>query len=292
MVDYIMGSTYAEIDPDESPCIILSYGHILTIESMDGHIEIAKYYIISDDTNGENSIIGLKSRSVPFSTSELKNCPMCRSPLRNINRYGRIVRRAWIDEATKKFIIWVNAQFIPLASRIEQAEAKLRESVTEKQPPKSPLPGQAELSSALDKLSLEQIGLTGSRDQQIKVVLKACKANSRYKDISWLRNDIKRFLKEVNKAEQPISRIHDLVQDARKHHGVNTEIIDLPSVLQVHNRLLVTVLLLRCDYAILSDFVTHGCDMASGGNLRNVYLNLASNRKDCENLMQESRSRQ
>jgi len=204
MVDYIMGSTYAEINLDESPCIIPSCGHILTLESMDGHMEIAKYYTISDDTNGENAIIGLKSRSVPFSTSELKNCPMCRSPLRNINRYGRTVRRAWIDEATKKFIVWANAQFVPLASRMEQAEANLRESVTEKQPPNSPLPGLAELSSALDKLSLEQIGLIGSRDQQIKVVLKACKANARYKDISLLRVDIKRFLKEVDEAEQHI----------------------------------------------------------------------------------------
>ncbi len=86
-----MGFTYAEIDLDENPCIIPSCGHILTLESMDGHMEIAKYYTISDDTNAEKSIIALKSSSVPFSTSELKSCPMCRSPLRNINRYGRIV---------------------------------------------------------------------------------------------------------------------------------------------------------------------------------------------------------
>ncbi|MCJ1286467.1 hypothetical protein MMC26_005812 [Xylographa opegraphella] len=293
MVDYILGSTYAEIDLDESPCIIPSCGHILTLESMDGHMEIANYYyIISDDTTCENSIIGLKSRSVPFSTSELKNCPMCRSPLRNINRYGRIVRRAWIDEATKKFIVWANARFVPLASRMEQAEAKLRKSVTEKQAHKSPLPRQAELSSALGKLSLEQIVLTGSRDQQIKVVLEACKADPRYKDIPRLRKDIKTFLTEVDEAEQPISRIHGLVQDAHKYRGVNTEIADIPSVLQVRNRLLATVLLLRCDYAIFFDFVTHGSGMASGDNPRGFRLNLAPNRKDCENLIEEARSRQ
>ncbi len=284
MVDYIMGSTYAEIDLDDNPCIVPSCGHILTLESMDGHMDIAKYYTVSEDTGSENPIIGLKSGSVPFSTSELKNCPMCRSPLRNINRYGRIVRRAWIDEATKKFIVWANAQFVPLASRMEQVEAKFREPVTEK--PTS------ELSFALDRLSLKQIEVIGSRDQQIKIVLKACNSIARYKEISRLRKDIQRYLKEVDEAEQPISRIHDLVQDARKHRGVNTEIIDLPSVLQVHNRLLTTVLLLRCDYAILSDFVTHGYTMASGGNLENLCFNLAANRKDCENLMQESRSRQ
>ncbi|KAL8674153.1 MAG: hypothetical protein Q9168_001447 [Polycauliona sp. 1 TL-2023] len=292
MVDYIMGFTYAEIDLDETPCIVPSCGHILTLESMDGHMEIANYYTISDDNSVENSVVGLKSRSVPFSTSELKNCPMCRSPLRNINRYGRIVRRAWIDEATKKFIVWANAHFVPLASKMEQAEAKFRESVTEKQNPKSPLLEQAELSLALDKLSLEPIRLIGSRDQQIKVVLKACKANARYKDSFLLRVDIKRFLKEVDEAEQPISRIHGLVQDARNHRGVDTEITDVPSVLQVRNRLLATVLLLRCDYAILFDFVIHGGGTASGKNLRDFRLSLALNRKDCENLIQESRSRQ
>ncbi|KAL8993845.1 MAG: hypothetical protein Q9169_006042 [Polycauliona sp. 2 TL-2023] len=292
MVDYIMGFTYAEIDLDETPCIVPSCGHILTLESMDGHMEIANYYTISDDTNVENSVVGLKSRSVPFSTSELKNCPMCRSPLRNINRYGRIVRRAWIDEATKKFIVWANAHFVPLASKMEQAEAKFRESVTEKQNPKSPLLEQAELPSALDKLSLEPIRLIGARDQQIKVVLKACKANARYKDSFLLRVDIKRFLKEVDEAEQPISRIHGLVQDARNHRGVDTEITDVPSVLQVRNRLLATVLLLRCDYAILFDFVIHGGGTASGKQGRDFRLSLALNRKDCENLIQESRSRQ
>ncbi|KAL8832320.1 MAG: hypothetical protein Q9170_004932 [Blastenia crenularia] len=123
-------------------------------------------------------------------------------------------------------------------------------------------------------------------------VLKACKANARYKDSFLLRIDIKRFLKEVDEAEQPISRIHGLVQDARNHRGVDTEITDVPSVLQVRNLLLATVLLFRCDYAILFKFVIHGGGTASGKNLRDFRLSLALNRKDCENLIQESRSRQ
>ncbi|KAL8963110.1 MAG: hypothetical protein Q9193_000584 [Seirophora villosa] len=289
MVDYIMGSTYAEINLDENPCIVPSCGHILTLESMDGHMEIGSYYTVSDDPCAENSIIGLKSRSVPFSTSELKNCPMCRSPLRNINRYGRIVRRAWIDEATKKFIVWANAQFVPLASRMEQAEVNFREPVNEEQTLKS---GQRKLPSALAKMSLEPVRLIGSRAQQWKVVRKACGENARYKESFGLRSDIQKFLSEVDEAEQPISRIHALVQDARNHRGVETEFTGVPSVLQVRNRLLATALLLRCDYAILFDFITQGGGTASGKNMRDVRLNLALNRKDCENMIQESRSRQ
>ncbi|KAL9012461.1 MAG: hypothetical protein Q9173_002777 [Seirophora scorigena] len=271
MVDYIMGSTYAEINLDDNPYIVPSCGHLLTLESMDGHMEISSYYTVSDDPCVENSIIGLKS-----------------SPLRNINRYGRIVRRAWIDEATKKFIVWANAQFVPLASRMEQAEAKLRESVTEKQTLKS----EAKLSSALDKVSLEPVRLIGSRAQQMKVIFKACRENARYKESFWLRSDIQKFLSEVDEAEQPISRIHALVQDARDHRGVDAEFTDVPSVLQVRNRLLATALLLRCDYAILFDFIIHGGGTASGKNMRDVRLNLALNRKNCEDMIQESRSRQ
>lgn len=285
-VDYIMGSTYGEIDLDESPCIIPSCGHILTLESMDGHMEIAKYYTISDDISAEEPIMALKSSSVPFSASDLKNCPMCRSPLRNINRYGRIVRRAWIDEATRKFIVWANARFIPLASRIDQVEARLREPVPEKNTSNS------QLSLALDKLSLEPLRLTGSRNEQIKAVFKALNSDSRYKDIFLLRTAIIKHLQEVDEAEQPISKIHNLVQDARKNRGVTTEITDVPSVLQVRNRLLATVLLLRCDYDILFDFITHSAGSAAGKTLRDVRLNLALGRKDCEKLMKESESRQ
>lgn len=286
MVDYIMGSTYAEIDLDENPCIIPSCGHILSRESMDGHMEIAKHYVVSDDADAEQPIIALRSSSVPFSASDLKNCPMCRAPLRNINRYGRIVRRAWIDEATKKFIVWANSQFVPLASRLEQAETRLAEPVSKSQVT------DLKLSSALDRLSLEPIRLTGSRDGQIKVVAKAVKSDTRYKEILLLRKAIKKHLEEVDEAEQPIGRIRDLVEDARKNMGVTAEITDIPSVLQVRNRLLATVLLLRCDYDILFDFITHSAGTASGKNERDIRLNLTLARTDCEKLVEESQTRQ
>ncbi|ERF70407.1 hypothetical protein EPUS_05226 [Endocarpon pusillum Z07020] len=295
MVDYITWSTYSEIDLDKNPCIIPTCGHILTQESMDALMEMPKYYTFSEAPGAENSIIALKSSSVPFSTSELKSCPLCRLPLRNINRYGRIVRRAWIDEATKKFIVWANSRFVPLASSIEQAEEKFRAPVTERKTPKHTLRGQTQLSSAVDERSLESIRLIGSRDEQIRVVFKIFHNDARYKDIFPLRNAIRKFLHEVDEREQPISRIHDLVRDARKHHPGSTEIAtDLPSVLQVRNRLLATILLLRCDYAILLDFITQGVPMlaASPNNPPGLHLNLASNRQDCERLIQESRTRQ
>ena len=292
MVDYIMGSTYAEVDLDESPCIVPFCGHLLALESMDGHMDMRKHYEFSNDPGNENLIIALKSNSVPFESSELKNCPMCRMPLRNINRYGRIVRRAWIDEATKKFIVWANSQFVPLASRMEQAEVHLSESAENHESLQSQRSKQEQLSAALKHLYLESIRLVGSPNEQINVIRKAVVGGGRYKEIFQLRNAIRRYRREVDEAEQPISRIHDLIEDARRHSKVTTEGVDVPSVLQVRHRLLATVLLLRCDYAILSDFFTHSIQKTSAETSLDARLDLAINRKECDTLVKDSHARQ
>lgn len=94
MINYIIRFVYVEIDLDDNSYIILSYDHILTLKSINDHMNIAKYYIVFKDIEDENSIIELKLSSISFSISKLKNYSMCRSSLRNINRYERIVRRA------------------------------------------------------------------------------------------------------------------------------------------------------------------------------------------------------
>jgi hypothetical protein len=76
--------------------------------------------------------VDLKNTSEPFSTASMKNYPTYRSPLQNMNRYSRIVRRALIDEATKKFIVWANREFIPLVIKMQAAEAEFRETISQK----------------------------------------------------------------------------------------------------------------------------------------------------------------
>ena len=51
IVDFILSSTFEEVNLDESPCIIPSCGHILALESMDGHMSMKEYYTI----NGERA---------------------------------------------------------------------------------------------------------------------------------------------------------------------------------------------------------------------------------------------
>lgn len=281
MVDYIMGLTYMEIDLDETPCLVPSCGHILTMENMDGVMDMSSYYEI--DERSPEPIVSLKSCSRPFSSSGLKKCPMCRTRMGEFHRYGRIIRRAWIDEATKKFLVWANAQFLPLEQQMTAAEAKFRE------PSEGGKTSQQQLSMAFDGLSLQTIELTGSPDQQISHLLKGGQISARHSGIMKVRRAIKKHLHQVGEVEQPISRIHALVEDARRHRGIiaqGVSDVDPPTILQVRNKLLATALLLRCDYAILYNFIS-----PTGEKVPACSVDLAINRQICMDLQQESHHR-
>jgi hypothetical protein len=87
-VDFILLFTFEEVDLNKNPCIMLFCGHILTLESMDGHMAMSDFYT----TNGEGLIVDLKNNAELFFASGIKSCLTCRGPLRNLNRYSRIVR--------------------------------------------------------------------------------------------------------------------------------------------------------------------------------------------------------
>lgn len=292
MVDYILGSTYGEINLDESPVIVPACGHILTVESMDGHMELSRFFEISDQEGTGERVLGLKPNPSPFSAKDLKNCPICRSPLRDIHRYGRIVRRAWIDEATKKFIVWANARFVPLTVALDEIEDRLR-AVKGTSDVDFGVSGAAQ-PHILNALSKGSLILKGDRDVQFTIITKFLGRQSRYKAIVQLRYTIATFLKEVAEAEQPFSRIYDLIQDARIHRGINIAFEYMPEILQTRNRMLATVLLLRCDYTILLELLTLHKEKPANAPpwmTRKLEVDFTFSRRDCETLMRESRQK-
>ncbi|OBT49192.1 hypothetical protein VE00_00081 [Pseudogymnoascus sp. WSF 3629] len=273
-----MSSTFEEVDLDEDPCIIPPCGHILTLESMDGHMSMSDFYSF----NAEGSIIDVKNSAEPFSSSEMKSCPTCRGPLRNLNRYSRIVRRALIDESTKKFIVWANMGFIPLVTRMQAIEAGFRETVGDNH----------KVSGGVSTQSLpsEQININGTRYKQVSQIGTLVRKENRYKLIIELRWEISKFLQQVNEKEQPFGRIYDLVQDAQRHRGINTDLNSKIDILQVRNRLLTTVLLIRCDYTILLTFLD-GRKHEAGSSPTGIRVDFSINRKECEELITESNLR-
>ncbi|TGO06847.1 hypothetical protein BTUL_0451g00010 [Botrytis tulipae] len=250
----------------------------IAAQVMDGHMSMSDFYTM----NGEGSIVDLKNSAEPFSASGMKSCPTCRGPLRNLNRYSRIVRRALIDEATKKFIVWANVEFIPLVTRMHAIEAELRETIGGSRK-------DSETASPLTPFS-EPLQLKGTLDQQISLIGNRMHKESRYIKIIGLRREIKKFLQQVNEKEQPFGRIYDLVQDARRHRGININLQSKVDVLQVRSRILTTVLLIRCDYTILLTFLNDQKG-ETGAFSPSTQVDFTINRKECEQLIEESDTR-
>ena len=277
MADFVDCTTYQQIDLAENPVMVPHCGHVITKSSLDGHMAMSKFYEMSDDSNIKGVITSLE----PFSVDDLKACPICRYPLRNIHRYNRIVKRGLIDEATKRFIVWANASFIPLEAQLNEQEVAL--SITKasldrlmRQPPESDDPTLIELSQ--------------SRRIQIRKFSELAGLRPRYAEALIVRSHVQRFLRKVTEAEQPYGKVYRMVQDVRRATGEVVDFAAQGNILRVRERLLASALLLRCDLMLLSDFVKVYQDLnrQNSSNYRwpkgTLTMDLTQNRKDCEEL--------
>jgi hypothetical protein len=277
VVDYEEMALFAEVDLDDNPCIVLSCGHVLTMTSMDGHMDMSQHYEMAHT----HQVVSLRGKSEPF-TLESRVCPSCRMPLRHIQRYNRILRRVLLDDATKKFIAWSMATFVPLSEALDKIESKLVEN---------PKHGLDELQTAEEQQNgnvnvIQKLALTGDRDSIIKAIVEIPGAKKRYGDVYRHRRRIERFLARVQEEEQPFGQIYQMIKSIKSRHRVEVNFVQHPSVLQTRQRLLAKSLSLRCDAFILGDFFA--CRSRSGGFLakydwRGVELdtNFEAAREEC-----------
>ncbi|KAJ9494853.1 hypothetical protein H2202_009755 [Exophiala xenobiotica] len=237
VVDFLEMAEFAEVDLDEDPCLIPSCGHITTTSSMDGYMAMSKHYTIGPG----GKIVDILEHNEPFSVDELKVCSTCRGSLRRLSRYGRIVRRAAIDEATKKFIVSANRVFMRLFESFHRQNGDLMNT-------------RQAFGREMRTTEAGKLALTDGRDQQLAVISKA-PINGRYSQALRIRHNIRRYLRSVDIQEQPFKRGWDMVQHARKRQKTDGDMQYQPTVLQTSQTLQATALLLRCDLAILSDFL-------------------------------------
>ncbi|KAK4059287.1 hypothetical protein Trihar35433_11040 [Trichoderma harzianum] len=277
-VDFLEMKEYHEIDLDEEPCIFPDCGHFLTTSSMDGQMGMGAYY----DLNEDGHPVRLGKTSEPFSLEEsgIPVCATCRGSLRNIARYGRIVRRAILDESTKKFIAWAHSQYLSLATRLLEEQETLAQAS----------PGkvlQANAASSAGKGV--QLISSAPRLKQLRELQKTV-GKGRYDSIIKLWREIKTHANSVRGEEQPFKRVADFVQFANRQNMASREFRYDESVIQVKGSLLADALLLKCDIIILFDFHRWAKD---GGLARvdtEVKLDLSLHWTDCANLIVQSRS--
>lgn len=291
MVDYIECLSYREMDVDECPVIVPLCGHAMSLTSMDGTMDIQEHYNMSE--NG--TILEVKSTSQPFSAKSLKACPICRFPLRNIHRYNRIVKRGLLDQATQRFIVWANAKFVPLEARLYSQEERLKDADTKLGQ------GTALRDGYYDEHrseGMQNIRITGTRDDQIRIIRGLSGLDVRYMHIFKVRKAIIDFLRQVSEEEQPYGLVHQMVKNVRYRTEIYPKFEFDGSILQVRNRLLTNVLALRCDLAILSDFLNvyqarSGSRASPHKWLRSeITLDLSRNRKDCMTLLEDALKQQ
>ncbi|KAF2117095.1 putative NF-X1 finger and helicase domain protein [Lophiotrema nucula] len=270
VVDFIEMKTYAEAELDNDPIIIPKCGHALLMSSMDGSMDMASVYDM--DPNG--NVKGLKA-SEPFSTKKLKDlprCPNCRGSLRELNRYGRLVRRVLLDESTKRFVTASGTAFGPLAERLHKAQKAL-----------------AEDEERSKKLSLSMsLTFNGSRGSQFNLINALTKDCSKYFEIKATRLAIAQYFAKVHRDETPFARLWQLVEVARRRSG-RRDPVDLQSpVSLVAFHIMALGLLLRCDVGLLASVLNELGKLKTGPIGLHIKVDLAENLKDCNNFINEA----
>ncbi|KAF2434363.1 hypothetical protein EJ08DRAFT_513978 [Tothia fuscella] len=281
-VDFIEGLSYREVDLGQYPCIFPRCGHFQTTQSMDAQMSMNTYYELDEC----GTVLRIKSAtSVPFSMDEIKSCAICRGSLRDISRYGRLIRRAMIDEATKKFIVWANQQYLPLASALQVEQDKLDlETRTVAQNSTAPKGREPVFGDHSDRVQLE---LKGALDKQLKTLRML--PTQRYTTLLKLRNKLDSHRTTVRKEEQPFHAVFDLVQHARRKRGIVAEFAFDESLLQPRAYLLASALLIRCDLALLSDVLGRRFALKIDDC---TTAQFTENKKKCQELSQEAEQSQ
>ncbi|KAJ6096170.1 hypothetical protein N7486_006916 [Penicillium sp. IBT 16267x] len=241
-------------------------GHFLTMESMDAQMDLKKHYDV--DTDGKP--IALLVSSQPFSIEDMKTCGICRGHLRNIARYGRLVRRALLDESTKKLILRLNQEFVPLAQELTREIRKLQET---------DLP---------EMTRWPEVEIKGRSIEQLKVMKNFINSTKpqRWDKMIELRARIMKYLQDVNPEEQPFQRVRDMVINAQRRKKTTGDFKFGDEILQTKGVLQGAALSIRLDIALLSDFLA----LAKLASYKEAPLkiDLESLRNDCRHLTQEA----
>ncbi|CAB4399021.1 unnamed protein product [Rhizophagus irregularis] len=92
--DVIMGTKFSEIDWNEERMIVLSCGHVYTMETMDMLVKMEEYY--EGSTGGGWTSI----KALPTSSKNIIKCPACRAPVKNIrsDEHNEITKQVIIHE--------------------------------------------------------------------------------------------------------------------------------------------------------------------------------------------------
>lgn len=273
VVDYILSQTYEEVDLDEDPVIVPDCGHLITVSSLDGHMDMKKHYDVAED----NTIRALEKNDEPFSTAELKFCPTCRGTLNSIRRYARITRRAFLDEATKKFLAWAGTHLSILGQTlVREVDGLARIEV---------------LQVHKKSLTTAEPYLTGDLNLAAGVLAQAHDLRRmhapRHRQLVALLFKIESYRTSVQATEQPFRRVFDLVETLRSSGNDITQ-FPLDNTLIVNGfELKAVALYIRCALHIMKE-IFEIRRLTPSSTMGRTNVDFTQNIKACQRLIDQS----
>lgn len=187
--DLLTFEKYGEIKVDDDPIIFPSCGHFCTVSTFDGIMELPHHYDTDPQTG---KIIRPKlSRRVLDPGAVIKGCPACRMPLRDVHRYKRIVKKALLDEATRRFVAQANMRAAELLEEIHNREIEI----------------DSERTAFIQEWS--QPGVEDRDWDRIRISVGEYRAQN-----TRLQRKVDKFTKSVKKPEQPFGKVNDMFTSA------------------------------------------------------------------------------
>ncbi|KAF9349803.1 hypothetical protein BGX26_011932 [Mortierella sp. AD094] len=123
-VDMIMMASLGETDVDEDPILVLSCGHALTMTTLDGMMDMSRYYEEQVDRATSNTLY-LAKRTLPGNEVKQVSCPSCRKPIMQLLRYGRRIKDAQLSLRLKKYQIIQENGIADIKDQFDDAEAQI-----------------------------------------------------------------------------------------------------------------------------------------------------------------------
>ncbi|OTA83205.1 hypothetical protein M434DRAFT_378439 [Hypoxylon sp. CO27-5] len=237
VVDMLEIREYHEVNLDEDPCIFPHCGHMMTMSSMDNQLGMFNHYRSASD----GAIIAIKTSPTPLSDNVIKVCPQCRGSLRNLSRYGRLVRQALLDESTKRFTSWSHFQSMAFEQRLIDEQERLEYSQKSTQ-----------ILNLMGKDGL--IYMNGFLIDEM-LAINDWIENDRYLPVIKLSIEILEYRDHVKTEEQPYKRVFDLVEHARRIGGVAGKSELGPAKIQTRGHILAQTMLIRCYLVVMTDFL-------------------------------------
>ncbi len=192
-VDVLEMKTYAEIDVDETPIVVLGCGHFFTAETLDGTIGMRDVYVANEDGQhtGLADISGGMASGIP-------RCPDCQCPVRQYGtqRYNRVINRAVLDEMSKRFLVSGLTELRGLEDQVNRLESELERS-------------RSDIIGTIDTAAPTNI--PGRRTLSNASSLVATRINSRYTASGRLTKAINLFLTKTADRHQPAHKLHEAI---------------------------------------------------------------------------------